>query len=105
LIAAGIIESKTVEIILSIISVLVLVGLVFLGAGLGLLLGIPYFLVGLIVGFVSLVVIISGSLGISKEIVCQNCRSKQKVIRNIVSYQCPACGHRNKITTPVPFDN
>jgi len=94
-----------VEIILSIISVLVLVGFVFLGAGLGLLFGIPYFLVGLIVGFVFLVLIISGSLVISKEVVCQNCRSKQKVVRNIVSYQCPVCGHRNKTTAPVPLDN
>lgn len=94
---AGIIKSRMVEVILSVIGVLLFAGFIFFGAGLGLLFGIPYILIGLIVGVAALFVIASGSLAVSVEVACSNCRSKQRVVKNIVSYQCPACGHRNKI--------
>lgn len=94
---AGIIKSRMVEVILSVIGVLLFAGFIFLGAGLGLLFGIPYILIGLIVGVAVLILIASGSMAVSVEVTCSNCQSKQKVVRNIVSYQCPACGHRNKV--------
>lgn len=102
--AEGVIKSKMVEIILNIIGVLLFIGLIFLGAGLGLLFNIPYFLVGLIVGFTALVVIVSGSFAVSKEEACTNCGSKQKVVRNIISYQCSVCGYRNRVAASAQHD-
>jgi len=80
------------EFMLGCIGMLVIAGIILLGGGLGLLFGLPYVLIGLLVGLVASWAIISGSFAGTLKVSCPECGNRQKVAGGVGSYQCLKCG-------------
>lgn len=74
------------------IGFLAIFGIILLGAGLGYVFGLPYFLTGPVVGLVVAWAIIAGSFAGSVTVVCAECGHKEKVAGSVGSHLCANCG-------------
>lgn len=80
------------EFVVACVGMLAIALVILLGAGVGILLGLPYALTGLIVGIIATWAIIAGSFAGTLNVKCPECGNREKVVGTVGSYQCSNCG-------------
>lgn len=80
------------EFVAACVGMLVIALIILLGAGLGILLGLPYALTGLVVGVIATWAIIAGSFAGTVNVKCPDCGNRERVAGTVGSYQCSNCG-------------
>lgn len=93
------------EFVLGSFGFFVIFGIILLGAGLGILFGLPYAVTGVVVGLITAWAIISGSFAGTVIVKCSDCGNKQRVTIGVGSYQCTKCSMINVVKKKEPEVN
>jgi len=80
------------EFVAACVGMMVIALIILLGAGLGILLDLPYALTGLVVGVIATWAIIAGSFAGTVNVKCPECGNRERVVGTVGSYQCSNCG-------------
>lgn len=85
------------EYVLSGIGMLLIAGLVLLGAGVGMLLKLPPAIAGTLAGVIIVVVMVRYDFAAVRLYTCSNCGTTHKLLDEIGTYECSVCGYRSEI--------